>query len=178
MEPKEIFIKNQKYTVEKLTFSDIADLEIVVRQWVRFDGEVLEEEVSETLERFSKASAGEIDYHYVVIRDAIGRAVGISGVRQPADDMLEYASEGQIAGEMVNVFLHKGLRRLGLGRVLFETISDRARELGYQELIWNSGPRYEDTAWGFYTYLVGEPIATAEDYYGKGRHAPIWRKKL
>jgi hypothetical protein len=53
-----------------------------------------------------------------------------------------------------------------------------ARSRHYKELIFNSGPRYKDTAWKLYTKAFGEPVAIIKDMYGDGVDTPVWRKIL
>lgn len=96
------------------------------------------------------------------------------------DSMLKYTTinDGNIPGELVNVFLANEMRGKGLGAALLQAAYKKALELGYNELVWNSGPRYEHTAWKFYNKIAGEPIEVARHFYGLGRHAPVWRVSL
>lgn len=55
---------------------------------------------------------------------------------------------------------------------------EQSKKLGFDEVILNSGPRYRPTAWKFYTKAIGKPLTIAKDYYGKNRHAVVWRKIL
>ena len=80
--------------------------------------------------------------------------------------------------ELVNVFLDSEQRGKGLGYKLMEYCFKKAKEMGSEEVIWNSGPRYEHTAWQFYNKLVGNPIAIVHNYYGRHVDAQVWRKVL
>ena len=80
--------------------------------------------------------------------------------------------------ELVNVFLDNSHRGLGLGYRLMNYMFEKAKEFGQEEVIWNSGPRYKNSAWDFYTKLVGKPFTIAKDFYDKGGDAPVWRKQL
>ena len=67
----------------------------------------------------------------------------------------------------------------GVGSALVARLEDEARWRGYTEIVFNSGPRYKDTAWGFYDKLPGySRVGVAEKLYGEGGDAPVWSKVL
>ena len=173
-------IKEQNFEIGELEERDIENLLPVVREWVkdRDTGIVSEEEVSSIKERISNSLTGD-GYKYFVVRDDNGIAIGCAGVREPDDIMKEYKSSPvKKSTELVNVFLSNKYRGMDLGKKLLEYTFQKAKEKGYEEILWNSGPRYKDSAWGFYNKLVGNPVAIIKDLYGKDGDAPVWRKEL
>lgn len=178
-------IQSNQFELGVLESNDIDDLIEVTRQWVknRFTGEVVEEEISDIRERML-SSLETTDYHYFVVRDANRKAVGCAAIREPEEAMKQYASDlSATTKELVNVFLDGKYRGKGLGYKLMNYVFEKAKELGNTEVIWNSGPRYRDTAWDFYTKLVGKPFDLAKAFYGTNadgttNDAPVWRKKL
>jgi GNAT superfamily N-acetyltransferase len=178
-------INNQQFELGSLELKDIDPLMEVSRQWVkdRFTGQVVEGELEEIKDRML-GSLGSTDYRYFVIRDEKQKAIGCCAIREPEEKMQQYKSNSASKSvELVNVFLDDKYRGKGLGYKLMNYLFDKAKELGHEEVIWNSGPRYKDSAWDFYNKLVGQPFATAEAFYGYGpdgtpNSAPVWRKKL
>ncbi|MBN1916185.1 GNAT family N-acetyltransferase [Candidatus Dojkabacteria bacterium] len=182
MTPEVIEIGQEKYTFDELQAGDIDNLRPVLETWIREEGKILQDEVAETIDRMTSSVEQQRNssFHFVVVRDSTAKAVGCAGLRNPEDRMLKYTTveEDGIPGELINVFLANEMRGKGLGAKLFEVVCQKGLELGYTELVWNSGPRYEHTAWGFYNKIAGEPMEVAIDFYDLGCHAPVWRVSL
>lgn len=163
---------------------DIPNLVPVIQSWVKSDGEVIQEEVEDIVRRLEGAVSHTNGYTYEVVRDEEGKAIGMAGLRDPEPSMEEFKSFADTkSAELVNVFLSPDYRGKGLGHSLLNATFDKAKGLGYTEVIWNSGPRYRFSGWSFYKRTVGEPVAIANAYYGYDkdgtpRNAPVWRKKL
>jgi GNAT superfamily N-acetyltransferase len=178
-------IQNQRFEMGSLEFNDIDPLVEVARQWVknRFTGQVEQEELEGVRERMM-SSLESIEYKYFVVRDENHRAIGCCALREPEPKMEIYkSSPASKSLELVNVFLDKSHHGKGLGYRLMNYMFDQARELGKEEVIWNSGPRYRDSAWSFYKRIAGEPFAIAPAFYGYApdespNDAPVWRKEL
>jgi GNAT superfamily N-acetyltransferase len=178
-------IQNQQFELGSLELSDVDPLMEVSRQWVkdRFTGDVVEGELGEIKSRML-GSLESTEYRYFVVRDEKQNAIGCCAIREPEEKMQRYKSTPTSKSvELINVFLDNKYRGKGLGYKLMSYLFEKAKELGNEEVIWNSGPRYKDSAWEFYTKLVGKPIAIATAYYGYAPNgdssdAPVWRKKL
>ncbi|MDD5016341.1 MAG: GNAT family N-acetyltransferase [Atribacterota bacterium] len=172
--------KSNNFELGKLEACDIDDLMNVARQWVKWwkTGEVDEEELASIKERM-EGSLNNNGYTYFVIRDNTRRAIGMCAIREPEDKMQQYkASPSTNSAELVNLFLDNAERGKGLGMKLMEFCFSQAKKIGFEEIIWNSGPRYKNSAWDFYTKLVGKPFTTAVEFYGENGDAPVWRVSL
>jgi GNAT superfamily N-acetyltransferase len=169
----------QTFMVTILEEKDIKALTTLLYFWIR-DGSKKEqtkdhlEEIADVMHRMHQSIKNN-DYTYLVARDLNNRAVGVMGIRHPEDRMVKYALTKNPA-ELINVFTDPLLQGQGIGRMLIEAIFIKAKDLGFTELILNSGPRYKNSAWGFYNKIFGEPITISKNYYGKNADAPIWRK--
>jgi GNAT superfamily N-acetyltransferase len=93
------------------------------------------------------------------------------------NDMLLHTSTDRPV-EFLNAYVDPERRNKGIGRALAGRLEEIALQAGHTEIIVNSGPRYKDSGWIFWTRLYGEPITTQKDYYGPGADAKIWRKLL
>ncbi|HRI06004.1 MAG TPA: GNAT family N-acetyltransferase [Candidatus Dojkabacteria bacterium] len=177
-------IKDQQFELGNLELSDVEDLIEVAKQWVRnrFTGEIEEEELAEIERRMRNCPQN--GYRYFVIRDNERHAIGCCAIREPEEAMQKYKSAPDSkTSELVNVFLDNEHRGFGLGYRLVNYMFEKAKELGQEEVIWNSGPRYKNSAWDFYNKLVGKPFTTAPAFYGIApdgtpNDAPVWRKRL
>ncbi len=171
-------IENTDFEVGVLEPQDINDLILIASEWVRNrdTGEIAESELQTIRERMQSSLTSE-EYKYYVIRNEDRKAIGCCAIREPEEAMQPYIS-GSNTLELVNVFLTNKYRGKGLGYRLMQFTFQKARELGFDEVIWNSGPRYKNSAWDFYTNLAGQPIDIASKLYGEGGDAPIWRKNL
>lgn len=173
-------VKKQQFELGLLELNDVDDLIEVARQWVRnrHTGQVEEEELAEIRSRMLSSLQSQ-EYRYFVIRDEDRKAIGCCAIREPEEAMQQYkSSPDSKTSELVNVFLDNSHRGLGLGYRLMNYMFEKAKEFGQEEVIWNSGPRYKNSAWDFYTKLVGKPFTIAKDFYDKGGDAPVWRKQL
>ena len=170
--------------VDPIEMRDIDSLLAIVRTWVRKGEEVFEDEVEDIHERMIDAIQGSDDYSYWVLRDKECRVIGMAGLRKPEGEIINcVSSPDKKAVELVNVFLSSESRGKKLGRALIEAVFDIAAQQEYDEVILDSGPRYKETAWGFYNHVVGEPVSVIEGRYGTNpdgttRDAPVWRKVL
>src|SRR5579872_2643314 len=164
-----------QFTIDSLKSDDIASLQPILQRWVR-DGLVVQtDEIREINERLEDYLAGTNSYTYLVARDRDGVAIGMMGIRPPEEGMLRFADTANPA-ELVNAFMSYNARGKGIGKALLLEIFKKAQALGYTEVMLNSGPRYEHSAWDFYNHIFGEPLDVAHNYYGDGNHAPVWRK--
>lgn len=179
----EVILEKPEVTVDTLEKSDIPQLMRIAEHWVRDrkTGEVVTEELVGIQKRLHDFCLGIHDppYYFMVLRNEQGAAIGMCGIREPEPRMNEYRTHVAVtAAELINVFLDPESTGKGFGKIMLAAMFDMARSFGYDEVIWNSGPRYEHTAWNFYNGLVGERIATAPQFYGEDGDAPVWRKIL
>lgn len=168
--------------VRSLIPRDIAGLEVVLRQHVRdiHTGEVVEEEVR----AICRYMAGSLDAEarlrsYLVICDEHDAPLGCMALAEPEGRMARhFPSESPRALELLNAFVHQdAVRMKGLGRTLLDASCADAMAAGAEFLVVNSGPRYRH-GWGFYDRTFDQSHGMLPDYYGVGRHAKTWSKKL
>lgn len=157
---------------------DSEHLKPILEQWVRNpeDGEPIEEEIDGVVASVEQSISKESDRAYKVAVVG-GKIVGMVGMKIPESPMSDHASTSNPA-ELVNMYVDAESRGMNVGRTLVEELITAAKAGGKTEVLVNSGPRYQETAWGFYDRLFGERIATLLDYYGEGIDAPVWRMDL
>lgn len=166
--------------VRPLAEKDLEALKPILETWIkdRDTGELLSDEVEEDLQIMRESIAGESDKVYLVAESKEGEVVGVIGLRDPDKRMIPFTKTSKPA-ELVNAYVANEHRAgKGVGSAMVKAIEEEAKRRGYTEVVFNSGPRYKDTGWGFHKKLYGEPVAVAEKYYGEGGDAPVWRKEL
>lgn len=159
---------------------DIDALRPTFEKWIRdrHTGEVLAEEVAELEEEIRSSIEGSGQREYFIAEDGEGKPVGIMGMQSPPCSALMHFTFSDRPIETINAYVAESERSGGTGRALAKHIEDLAIQQGYTELLVNSGPRYKDTGWPFWTKLYGEPAGTAIGFYGPGGDALVWRKSL
>lgn len=171
-------------TVRLLREGDLLSIKPILETWVRDSKtrELLPEEVEEDLQ-LMRASLNGGDRSYLVAETTNGRIVGVVGLKTPDGRILPFAKSKNPV-ELVNLYVSgdcvhvaKNRREIkGVGKALVRGLEDEAHRRGYEEVVLNSGPRYKDSAWGFYDHIY-EKAGTAKHYYGD-RDARVWRKEL
>jgi len=163
----------------RLQQTDIPFLKPILETWVRDrkTHELLNEEVEEILSTMKDSIVGKNDRTYFVAETEDGNIAGSIGMRKPDPRLFIYTRTDNPI-EIINAFVSKEHTRQGIGRALINTVEENARKNGFKELILNSGPRYMFSGWPAWTKIFGRPIAIAQDYFGKGIDAPVWRKIL
>lgn len=159
--------------------ADLVFLRPILETWNRdrHTNEPDSEEIDSIIDRMKKSMQGKTDARYIVAIEQ-DKPIGVVGLKPLPEAMLPYAQTTKPA-EAINAYVHADFRNgRGVGKGLFQGIETMARELGYEEILLNSGPRYKDTAWGFYNKRYGEPVGILKDFYGEGRDAPVWRRSL
>jgi ribosomal protein S18 acetylase RimI-like enzyme len=167
-------------TVTEAAAEDVDALRPILEQSVidSETGEVLTYEIRDILISVEHNAVNKAGKIYRVAKDAGGKVLGMMGLQRVSDPMLPFAKNAFDTGELINAFVSPDARELGIGRMLVSNLEDTARDLGYEELVVNSGPRYRETGWAFWTNLFGEPVAVMENKYGPGRDAPVWKKPI
>lgn len=151
----------------------------ILETWIR-DGEtgqIIGDEVDGVVAAVEIAASGDADRKYFIAENAGGKVLGMVGVTAPDEHMAVFARTDRPV-ELVNAYVDRTARGTGVGTALIDAVESDASASGYTEVVLNSGPRYAETAHGFYTKRYGEPVAVSRDHYGPGRHAPVWRKEL
>lgn len=175
----------EKFSVEVVPITELASVEPLrvpleqsvidsVNQVVDFD------EVQAIMHNLEVASRGEGDIYYAVAREVGGEVLGLMGLRavgNAEDPMRGYALRRK-AAELVNAYILRDERGLGIGTDLFNYLAEYAHNAGFEELVVNSGPRFKKQGWPFWTARFGPKVDTMKDKYGAGRDAPVWRKEL
>ena len=168
----------------KCRFMRVEDLESVrpiLETWIRHwkTGEVIASEVEQDLGQMKGSIEGSNEGVSLVAETHEGEVVGVIGLKPPDERMLKFTTTDKPA-ELIHAYVareHRGGK--GVGRALVNQLEREAIVRGYKEMVLNSGPRYEETGWGFYDRLEGYTrMGVAKDYYGAGIDAPVWRKVL
>jgi RimJ/RimL family protein N-acetyltransferase/GNAT superfamily N-acetyltransferase len=158
---------------------DAQALQPTLEKWIRDRNtdDVLEHEVASVMKAINESTEAQNNKKYVVAEDYEGNVVGVMGMANPGKDMQPYTKTDKTV-EFINAYIDPAYRGLGTGKLLAKILEEKALQAGYTKIIVNSGPRYKDTGWAFWTSLYGEPVAVQKDLYGPGGHAPIWSKSL
>ena len=160
---------------------DLPEVEVILRARVKDSetGEVLEEEIAEILGSMKASIEHDTDKTFFTACEN-SRVVGVVGMKDPDPEMATDFSITDNAIEIINLFVLPDQAKRGIGKALVDKVEWEAALVGgYSEIIVNSGPRYKETAWGFYDQLPGfSRVGILKDQYGPGRDAPVWRKVL
>jgi len=162
-------------TVRSIRTSDVSALRPILETWIRYPDThaLISEEITDVLNRAYEAAAKKGTSKYFVAETNEGQIAGMIGLQSPDYAILPLATTPQPI-EMTNFYVDAELRNSGVGTTLFNMAASQALQAGFSEMIWNSGPRYRETAWGYYTHKFGEPIGVLKDYYGPTYDAPVW----
>ncbi len=166
-------------TIRPAQTGDGEFLKPILETWIRNSetGDVIEDEVQSVVSSVEESANGNHERQYFIAEEAGGRVLGMVGIREPDALMAEY-TQSDNPTEIINAFVDSNSRGRGIGSKLFDHIESVASAQGRSEVILNSGPRYKNTAHGFYNGRYGQPTAVINDHYGTGVHAPVWRKEL
>jgi RimJ/RimL family protein N-acetyltransferase len=171
--------QNNTVKIRNARMSDLEPLRPILEHWIRDrnTGSLLQEEVKGVTAAIEASIQGKNGRTYVIAEDSNDKVVGVMGMANPDEDMQPYITTAKPV-ELMNAYVDPVVRGSGVGKKLAAELEVKARLAGYKELIINSGPRYRDTGWFFWSSLYGEPVAVQEDLYGLGGDAPVWRKSL
>ncbi|HLC91544.1 MAG TPA: GNAT family N-acetyltransferase [Candidatus Saccharimonadales bacterium] len=158
---------------------DLPALQPILERWIfdRETGNPLPDEVADVMQGIRFSIEGTLDRTYVVAEDAEGRVVGMMGLVPPSAEMLKFTTSSNPA-ELINADVADDQRGKGVGKALVNHLEDVAVSKSYDGIVVNSGPRYRETGWPFWTRIYGEPVGTAKDLYGPGGDAMVWGKSL
>lgn len=165
--------------IRRAELSDIPHLDPILQEWIRdrYTGELIPEEIADVLNNVQESienPSPEIAYFVAESND--GRVLGMLGTKQ-VDSLMLHLAETQHPIELTNAYVAGASRGHGMGRELFNQAALWAGQNGYTETIWNSGPRYAATAWGFYNHYY-DRLGVLEHFYGPGGDAPVWHQVL
>jgi GNAT superfamily N-acetyltransferase len=163
--------------IRKITSEDIEPLRPILECWVK-DSESQEtiiDEVDSIIESIKENINGYGNKSFFAAFDSEGKVLGMMGYSEPSKDMAGYSQTDKPV-EFINAYVDAESRGQGVGKLLAKHLESEAKLLGYKEIIVNSGPRYQETGWAFWTRIYGSPIAVLKDYYGSGLDAPVWQK--
>ncbi len=164
--------------IRQARLGDEAGVDIILQQSVRDSktGEILYDEIADIKDSINESILQNTKKKFYIAEFG-GKIIGIMGMTEPDPRVLDLVSTEKPI-EIINAFVDTGERGKNVGKMLAKNIEATARNLGFTELIVNSGPRYEHTGWPFWRSLYGEPVSVKEDYYGPGLDAPVWVKIL
>jgi L-amino acid N-acyltransferase YncA len=163
--------------VRKISLEDLDSIKLILEFWIKNPGtqETIHSEVDGVIESIKDSLSGNGDKKFYVAVDTKGNVLGMMGYSEPSKDMAEYSQTDKPV-EFINAYVDAESRGQGVGKLLAKHLENEAKLLGYKEIIVNSGPRYQETGWAFWTRIYESPIAVLKDYYGSGRDAPVWQK--
>lgn len=167
-------------TIRSLQAADLPAVERILQIWVRDSpsSPPLGDEIARILARMSGSLSEERGVRYLVAATEDEQIMGVVGMRPPNPEMLQFVSTDRPV-EMINAYVDTRHRKgRGVGTALVRELERLARELGYTEMLLNSGPRYRHSGWEFFDKLSYERRGLARDLYGEGQHAPVWSKIL
>lgn len=163
-----------------MRLEDLEQIRPILETWIRDrdTGKILKDEVEEDLKFMRESIEGKNDRSYLAAETLSGEVVGVIGMKQPSKIMRRFTVTNKPV-ELVNTYVAADQRGKGVGKALVQKLEEIATERGYTEIVLNSGPRYKNTAWGFYDRLQGfQRVGIAAKLYGKDGDAPVWRKIL
>lgn len=165
--------------VRQLCADDINDLRTVVEQWVRNPetNKVITEEVEDIIGNLERSVSSRASDRQYIVAESDGKVTGVMGLAMPSELIRQFATTDNPI-EIINAFVASDARGSGVGTELLNAAEGLSRFIGATEIMVNSGPRYQDTAWDFYDKRLGDRITTLSDYYGPGLDAPVWSMKL
>ncbi len=170
-----------KGIVRPLVEEDLPQIRPILETWLkdRGTGELEKAEVEEDLGLMRDSCKVGNERAYFVAEEPDGQVIGVIGMTSPSEVMHQFTVTRNPV-ELVNAYVAKEHRSgRGVGSALVARLEDEARRREYTEVAFNSGPRYKDTAWGFYDNLPGySRVGVAEKLYGEGGDAPVWSKIL
>lgn len=186
--PADIFEPASKTSIESqhehkiraARLSDIDNLHSTFSTWIRnrYTGEIIANEITELEEEIRASIESPNNRNYFVAEDIDGTAIGVMGMQSPPHSALLPFIRTENPMEIINAYVSSHARLSGAGQALAEYIEQIGAQAGHTELVVNSGPRYADTGWPFWTKLYGKPIGVAPGLYGLGGDAVVWRKSL
>lgn len=138
--------------------------------------EIIHEEINENLLAIANSLQPDSD-RYFAIAYLDNSAVGSMGLQPPIVELRQLATTNNPV-ELINAYVSKASRGLGIGRLLVRHLEDKARGDGYTELLLNSGPRYSRSGWPFWREMYGTPYAVLKNHYGPGLDANVWQTTL
>ena len=168
-------------TVRPLRREDLPSLKVILETWLRDrkTKELETDEVAGVLTAAEESLSGKNDRCYLVAQSQEGEVIGMIGMRSPIAEMLPHAQTSRPT-ELINAYVaeaHRGGK--GVGTALVRELERVAEARGFTELFLNSGPRYENTGYGFYDKLPGyRRVGTIVHMYGIDGDAPVWSKIL
>lgn len=101
----------------------------------------------------------------------------MGGLRKVTPMLKRYIKDKNKPIEMLHIFFSLDGRKKKLEIELINYLFEKARNLGYTSVCWDSGPRYKDTLWPIYKKHFGEPTVSGSNFYDN-LDSMIWEVKL
>lgn len=164
--------------VRPLKREDLPYLRRILEMWVRWQGELLPEEVEDDMNQLRESLKGG-NSRYLVAETLDGRVVGMMGlVPEPKPEVKQHATTERPV-ELVRAYVDQDFRGgQGVGTALIRGIEKLAKSQGATEILLDSGPRYKESGHGFYDKQGYQRIGVNKDFYGEGGDAVVWQKLL
>lgn len=165
--------------VRPATKADLPALRGILQTWVRYQGELLQEEVDDDVHHIEESLKGKNNESYLVAQTTDGKVIGMMGlVPEPKSEVKQHAATERPM-ELVRVYVDRDFRLgRGVGTALIREIEQLAKSQGATEILLDSGPRYKESGHGFYDKMGYQRVGVNKDFYGEGGDAVVWQKLL
>lgn len=172
-------VGHDEFVVRGVNKADLPKIEPILEQTIisAETGKPFLAEIKGLLASMHESICASNKRRFVVAEKTGGIIMGVMGL-QPAEPTMRSFAQTPNPSELIAACVDPEYRGQGVGESLVEVLEDQARAEGYSELVVNSGPRYQRTGWPFWTYLYGNPVGVAKDYYGQSNDAMVWHREL
>jgi ribosomal protein S18 acetylase RimI-like enzyme len=163
--------------IRRLELRDLPKIDLILHHWIkdRRTGEVVITEIQGILNQMGSSLLPDSDLAYNVALDMEGAVTGVVGIRPVQDPIMSTFLPIEGAAELFHLYRDPNAEGPGIGTALVLAAQETAKERGHTQLGWNSGPRYRNSAWGFYDKLDKfgfQPLGVAMNYYNYDSSAP------
>jgi GNAT superfamily N-acetyltransferase len=162
----------QIVAVFRESFSVAMKLEGVPEKQILKEADEEAESLRECLQK-DFASAGAETFFLVAIAE--NTIVGLCGLKPPDHLITDNYSIKNGIPEVGFMYILPGFQTNGIGKRLLKGILEELQRKQVNEFCLDSGFKVAQKIW---QHLLGEPVAVAKDYWGKGSHHMIWQKQV
>jgi N-acetylglutamate synthase-like GNAT family acetyltransferase len=173
---------DKSFKIQKLTKSNIAKIEPILRQHIysRNTNETEEKEI----ENIKKYMIGEKDKHnrhrdYFIAQNIDNKIIGCMACTTMDPDMQNhfcYLNPNRTK-ELVNFFVDQSFQKKGVAKKLFKHICQNLKTQQIKQVVFNSGNRYQEN-WGFHEKISDKNCGSIKNKYGPNNNANTWIKYL
>ncbi len=158
--------------IRKPVEEDLPAIEKILSEWTD------ESEVKKYIERIGGYIKDKTEFnakYWVAVDNDI--IVGITGICDVLPKIVEFAKTEKPC-ELKILYLEKDCRGKGIGRTLLSLVEEKAKDLGFTEIMGRSAERYRDTAYAFYEKMGYENAGVVCAGEDKSKLMRVIRKEL